>query len=336
MNERKLSETIKDCLKQKLAAFVACTLVCLVFIGVFFLYGLDLEPFLYGGLLVLAAFIVYFIISTIRCRREEKQRTMLLRSFPQGWNDLPEAGSLMEADYQEMIRKLGQYASEAVTARAMDKSESVDYFTTWVHQIKTPIAVMKLILQQEDTEEHRELSAELFRIEQYVEMVLSYIRLGSDSRDLVIREYSVDELVRRSIRKYAPQIIRRRLTMNYEGCDLTILTDQKWFTLIIEQLLSNAVKYTPEGGISITVTDDRKLIVSDTGIGIATEDAPRIFEKGFTGNNGRTDAESTGLGLYLCRKAAELLHIRLSVTSTPGKGSSFILDLDQDEGAMIE
>ena len=193
--------------------------------------------------------------------------------------------------------------------------------------VNTPISVMQMILQSEDTPEHRELSAELFRIEQYVEMVLTYIRLGSDDHDFVFRECDLDALVRQSIRKYAQQFIRRKIRLVYKPTELTVLTDEKWLTFILEQLLSNAVKYTPQGSVTITVTPDKKLYVSDTGIGISPEDLPRIFEKGFTGYNGRADKKSTGLGLYLCRQTADKLGIGIMADSTPGKGSVFTLDL---------
>ena len=204
-----------------------------------------------------------------------------------------------------------------------------DYYAAWVHQIKAPIAVMKILLQQQDTRENRELSAELFRVEQYVEMALSYIRLGEGASDLVIRECDLDEIIRKTVRKYAGQFIRRKIRLVYDGTDMKALTDEKWLSFILEQLLSNAVKYTPEGG-TVTIAADRcrRISVTDTGIGIAPEDLPRIFEKGYTGYNGRLDKKSTGIGLYLCRQAADRLGHRLTAASEPGRGSCFTVDLD--------
>ena len=178
---------------------------------------------------------------------------------------------------------------------------------------------MKLLLSQ-NAEENKELSAELFRIEQYVEMVLSYIRLKSDSNDLVIKEYSLDELIRETIRKFAPQFIAKRL--NYEPTNKTAVTDKKWLMFIFEQLISNAVKYTPEGEITISV-EGNTVKISDTGIGIAPEDIPIIFEKGYTGANGRLGQKSSGLGLFLSKKAASLISADISVQSIPGSGTEF-------------
>ena len=146
--------------------------------------------------------------------------------------------------------------------------------------------------------------------------------------DLVIQEYELDDIIRKAVRKYAGQFIRRKIRLVYAGTDERVVTDEKWLSFIIEQLLSNAVKYTPEGGnVTISVDDKKQLSVTDTGIGISPEDLPRIFEKGYTGYNGRLDKKSTGIGLYLCRTAADKLGHRLLAQSEPGKGSRFIVDL---------
>ena len=171
------------------------------------------------------------------------------------------------------------------------------------------------------------LAADFFRIEQYVEMVLSYLRLDSDSSDYVFQEYELDGIIRQAIHKYAPLFVRKKLKLSYEPTKIRVLTDEKWLLFILEQILSNSIKYTREGTISITVTPEKVLKISDTGIGIAPEDLPRIFEKGFTGYNGRSDKKSTGLGLYLCKKAAGRLSHGLKAESEPGAGTTVFIDL---------
>ena len=203
-----------------------------------------------------------------------------------------------------------------------------DYYAAWVHQIKAPIAVMSLLLQQEDTEQNQQLKAELFRVEQYAEMALSYVRLGEGMKDLVIAQYPLDEIIRKAVRKYAGQFIRKKIRLVYVGTEEIVLTDEKWLSFILEQILSNAVKYTVKGSVTIEVNEKKQLTVSDTGIGIAAEDLPRIFEKGYTGKNGRLDRKSTGIGLYLCKMAADKMGHKLSVESVPGEGSRFTIDLE--------
>lgn len=302
----------------------------LVFVVIFSLYKLELEAVLYAaGLCIVSVIVLYAIRFTSYCK-EYEQRQQLIKRIEFAYEQLPQGKNLAEEDYQQMIRMLGEINSRHLTQWQKERQESLDYYTTWVHQIKTPIAVMRMILQSEDTKENRDLLAELFRIEQYVDMVLSYIRLGSNQTDFVIQEYDLDSIIRQAIRQYAPQFVRRRIHLSYEPVQMKVLTDEKWLLFIIEQLLSNAVKYTPKGTVTITVSPEQVLTISDTGIGIAPEDIPRIFEKGFTGYNGRADKKATGLGLYLCSQTAHKLGIGLRAESVPGKGSTFALDLKKE------
>ena len=308
-----------------LLLFLACAGI---FALVFSLYDLELEAVLYAGglclLLLLAVLAADFCRSLARRRRYEE----IFRNLPLLPEELPATRTVEEADLQEILKELGCRMEAALTEWENWRQESMDYYTTWVHQIKTPISVMRMTLEGEDTEEHRELSAELFRIEQYVEMVLSYLRLDSDSSDYVFQEYDLDSIIRQAVHKYAPLFVRKKLRLSYEPVNVKVLTDEKWLLFILEQILSNSIKYTQEGSVSIPLAQDKVLNISDTGIGIAPEDLPRIFEKGFTGYNGRSDKKSTGLGLYLCKKAAGRLSHKISVQSKPGAGTVVSIDLD--------
>lgn len=208
--------------------------------------------------------------------------------------------------------------------------ELVEYYTVWAHQIKTPIAAMRLLLQDADTDEQRALLEQLQSVEQYVEMVLGYLRLESPSSDYVIRNYLLDDIVRQAVRKYASQFIRRKLRLEYTPLNVSVITDEKWLLFVIEQVLSNALKYTRSGSVSITLEAPKTLCIRDTGIGIAPEDLPRVFEKGFTGCNGRTDKRATGIGLYLCRRILEKLGHTIAITSTVGEGTTVRIGLQQD------
>lgn len=296
---------------------------------VFGMYGIEWKVIWYPLLLASVFGIFFLALGFVRCRTKHRELERLDPTDAPCGDYLPRADSLTEREYQELIRR--EEASRRLQKESWDASrrDMNDYYAAWVHQIKAPIAVMKVMLQQKDTRENRELSAELFRVEQYAEMALSYIRLGEGASDLVIRECALDEIIRRTVRKYAGQFIRRKIRLVYNGTDMRALTDEKWLSFILEQLLSNAVKYTQEGGmVTITVDNYRRLSVTDSGIGIAPEDLPRIFEKGYTGYNGRLDKKSTGIGLYLCRQAADRLGHRLTAVSEPGRGSRFTVDLE--------
>ncbi|MFR7742767.1 MAG: sensor histidine kinase [Acutalibacteraceae bacterium] len=195
--------------------------------------------------------------------------------------------------------------------------DMLDYYTLWAHQIKTPIASMRLCLQQEDTPQARQLLQELSRAEQYVEMVMVYLRLTGGS-DLVLREYELDAIVRRAVRRFAGEFIGRKLKLCYEPLNVSCVTDEKWLLFVVEQVLSNALKYTRAGSITIELEAPKTLVIRDTGIGVAPEDLPRIFEKGYTGYNGRGDQKASGLGLYLCRTICKRLGHTITASSVPG------------------
>lgn len=255
----------------------------------------------------------------------------LLQEMLYGQREVDSGGGDWEARiYREMVRQLlleQRYQQDTLRVRHQD---TVDYYTTWVHQIKTPIAAMGLILQQEDTEDSRRLSGELQRIEQYVDMVLTYLRLGSGDTDYVFAKVDLDKLLRGCIRKYAGQFIRRHLTLDYQSMDCQVLTDEKWLAFVVEQVLSNALKYTREGSVSIYLEPPCILCIRDTGIGIAPEDLPRIFEKGYTGYNGRSDKKATGLGLYLCRQICDRLKSTITAQSAPGEGTTIRIGLGRE------
>lgn len=308
--------------------FLGLVLCLGIYAGVFIVFRVPLEMIWYPALLCLVVGAVLFLSGFLAFWRRHKELSRIKEKVAFLWNELPSPSGPLEEDYQSLIFELGRLRGEEYGQWQASWAETADYYATWVHQIKAPIAVMRVILQSEDTPGNQELLSELFRVEQYVEMVLCYVRLGDGASDLVIEEYDLDKIIRQAVRKYAGQFIRNHIRLVYKGTSQKVLTDEKWLMFMIEQLLSNAIKYTESGTVTIRVDEHKRLFVEDTGIGIAPEDLPRIFEKGFTGYNGRSEQKSTGIGLYLCKSAAKKLSHRLSVTSKVGEGSSFCLDLN--------
>ena len=242
-------------------------------------------------------------------------------------NERPVPADQIESDYQKIIADLEDEAERSAQRASEKFSDMVEYYTIWAHQIKTPIAAMRLTLQSEDSKNSRRLSGDLNRIEEYVEMVLTYLRLDSDDTDYLIREYDLDEIIKPAVRKFAREFILKKLSLDYAPTGYTVLTDEKWLSFVIEQIISNAVKYTSEGGVKIYMDETGVLCISDTGIGICAEDLPRIFENGYTGFNGREDKRASGIGLYLCRRITDNLGHGISVESVPGEGTAVRLDL---------
>lgn len=329
MKKGRRGAVLGDCLRKNRVAILLWVLTVLMEWVVFYLYRIMWEPLLYAGVLTLAVGLLLLGLDLRREMQTARERLRLREAILTEWNNLPEEKTLEQADYGDMIRSLGRQLRQETAAQEAQRQDMLDYYTTWVHQIKTPMAVMKLYLGAESPE-HRAMGAELFRMEQYVDMVLQYLRLDGGENDLVITRCDLDELIREAVRRYGPQFVLRKLSLHYEPTERTVVTDRKWFVCILEQLLSNAIKYTPEGCITIRLEGDC-LHISDTGIGIAPEDLPRIFEKGYTGENGRLERTSSGLGLYLAGKAAALLHIPITVDSRPGQGTTFTLHLRQEE-----
>ena len=310
--------------KYGLAFFLCCfTAGCVAF-----LYGIPAEPVIYGG--ILCTFIMllfFFFVYRKYIRKKEMLQQILSNSFLEE-KMFPEPLDETERLYQEIVKNFNSLRMKAEGGKRRFYEELTDYYTMWVHQIKTPISALRLLLQ-ENKEENKAALSELFKIEQYVEMVLGYLRTEDISADMSFQEYDLDGLIKEQIHKYARIFVGKKLTLHYEGVEEHVLTDGKWLGFVIGQIFSNALKYTKQGGISIYMSPDRAhtLVIEDTGIGIRPEDLPRVFEKGFTGHNGREDNRSTGIGLYLCVKIMKKLNHEITIESTPGKGTKVYLFL---------
>lgn len=246
---------------------------------------------------------------------------------------LPMAISLQEQQYQEIIKNLLAERQRLLFNADLKASEMIDYYTLWAHQIKTPIAAMRLLLQNDEKQSvSYGMLEELFKIEQYVEMVLHYLRLESMSSDMLFKEYELGDIVKQAVKKNSVLFINSRLAFTMEDFSCKVITDEKWLLFALEQLISNAIKYTKQGGISIymdAAQGKKLLIIEDTGIGIRKEDLPRIFERGFTGYNGRLDKRSTGIGLYLCKEILDKLSHKIEVASEVGRGTKVCIDFSQ-------
>lgn len=314
-----------DVLHRNRMALILYGVFTAVTLAVSFVYDVTIEPVLYAMALALFFLIIFLLVDGFTEKRRSRERERAKTAILTEPFHLPEAETLCEADYREMIFALGQRLSELTAEYDAGRRDALDYYTGWVHQIKTPIAVMRLKLS-DNTAENKALRGELFRIEQYAEMALNFIRLGEGASDLRVESYPLDDLICEAVRKFAPQFIEKKLTLCYEGTDRYIITDRKWFVFILEQLLSNAVKYTRAGSVTVKA-EHNELIVSDTGCGITAEDLPRIFEKGYTGLNGRAGEQSSGLGLYLVNKAAKLINTPVRAESTVGAGTAFHITL---------
>ena len=396
MEEKKFTTKtiIKAYIKERSRFIFLYLVIAVVFWMVTGLYGyeISLRNMSY-------AVIIIIFLGTCFCMWDffhyRKKSINLWNAFcRQGERDyyLPEPVSLWEELYQEMIRA-GEKEKRSLLSELDEKKKDMsDYYTMWTHQIKTPISAMRLLLQRDNgggrcadsdngevkktnslyTEEgiERQALEELFKIEQYAEMALHYARLDSLSSDLLFKKQDIYEIFKKALKKYSVLFIGSGLSFSMEEFDCQIITDEKWLSFVVEQILSNALKYTTSGYIKIYGIDKAgqtaetaetaktaetagaaetaetaetaktektaekavdTIVIEDSGIGIRESDLPRIFERGFTGYNGRMDKKSTGIGLYLCKQILDRLSHSIKVESAVGKGTKVYLSFHQEE-----
>ncbi|MGI5959518.1 MAG: sensor histidine kinase [Massiliimalia sp.] len=314
--------------KQYQKGILVFLLFSVIFLASFFLYDLPLEAVLYP-MVICGVLGFLFLLWEARKAKQKHRRLQELCQLPAVlMNEFPEMETLDDQDYQNLIESLRQEQNQLQTQMNCRYQDMVDYYTIWAHQIKTPIAAMRLTLQNEDSKFSRQLSQELQRIEQYVEMVLAFLRLDSPVQDYVFRRQDLDEIVRDAVKKFAGSFIQKKLHLYYEPLNVSVLTDEKWLSFVVEQVISNAVKYTPSGGcITIDLEQPQVLCIRDNGIGIAPEDLPRVFEKSYTGYNGRSDKKASGIGLYLCRRICDNLGHQITIQSSLDSGTVVRIDL---------
>ena len=291
------------------------------------LYGLPWGPAGYTCLVTAVVTLGLLTAGFFSWKRKRRQLLILKKQAEQSLEtaDLPKAETPLEEIYQEIIRDQEKHCQREQKESREKLVRSREYYTRWSHQIKTPIAAMELLLQEEPADV-RALKRELLKTSQYVEMALSYQRMEGESNDLVIQRYELRPVVMQAVKKVSPLLIHKHISFSAGDLSGEVLTDEKWLVFVLEQLLSNALKYTKKGTIRI-YGGNGFLYIEDTGIGIAPEDLPRIFEKGYTGYNGRRDKKSTGIGLYLCQEILKRLAHGITITSTLGEGTKVTLDL---------
>ncbi len=296
------------------------------------LYGLPWGPAGYTCLMTAVVTLGLLMAGFFRWKRKRRQLLILKRQAEQSLEtaDFPKAETPLEEIYQEIIREQEKRCQREQKESREKLVRSREYYTRWSHQIKTPIAAMELLLQEEPADV-RALKRELLKTSQYVEMALSYQRMEGEGNDLVIQRYELRPVVMQAVKKVSPLLIHKHISFSAGDLSGEVLTDEKWLVFVLEQLLTNASKYTKEGGSVRIGQENGMLVLRDTGIGIRPEDLPRIFEWGYTGYNGRLDKRSTGVGLALVKQVMEMLGNKIEIRSVLGEGTEVLLDLRRTE-----
>ena len=346
-------KTGKSFIKRNIEWLILAIVMLCMHVFYLFLIGRPEGDLIYAGILDLCIIAFAACIAYIRYYRKVRYLKDLLQQPFSGEMKLPETEDVTEELLGQLVENANIERQLTLNTTARQQSGMKDYYAKWVHQIKTPIAGLQLLLQMERSELEEaeskdelaeelyikqlqnltDIEDELFRIEEYVGMALQYQRINSTSNDYILKRISLDAVIREVIHKYAKIMIRRKIRMHYKKTEATVISDEKWLAFVLEQLLSNAVKYTPEGEIIIEVREEPQQIwleIRDTGIGIRSEDIPRVFEKGYTGFNGHEDKRSTGIGLYLCREVLQKLGHTIQIQSEMGVGTNVKVGFSRD------
>ena len=289
-----------DYMKSQSVILFGYLLVCIVFIAISLLATIEIEYVLLGIEILGFILFIYLIVHWFRYQKL----------------------SDIKVDNQRLLNENKNLKSEMTK----QKDDLNGYFLMWLHQIKTPMTVSKLLLDKPDENTASKLKMQLMYIEQYVNMAMNYLKMIDHSTDMDITQVNLDDIIKDLLRKYSLLFIHNHISLEYQSDTTYVISDSKWLTILIEQILSNALKYTENGRISIQYLEDKHVLeIKDTGIGIRSEDIPKIFDRGYSGFNGRMNEKSSGLGLYLAKKISEKLNIQIEVESKLSKGSTFRL-----------
>ena len=229
-----------------------------------------------------------------------------------------------QENYKKLSQDLEIENRRLLNQATIDRRELEEYFLLWVHQIKTPITVSNLILQKGEFEDKNKLKEQMFYIEEYTNMAINYLKLMDRDADMDITSINLDSLIKSILKKYSMLFIEKRISLDYNPVSVNVISDTKWLSILIEQILANAIKYTESGTIQITFEEySNTLKIRDTGIGIRSEDLSKIFDRGYSGFNGRINEKSSGLGLYLVKTISNVINVEVTVESTLNVGSVF-------------
>ena len=323
-------EILKSYLKKNIKVYILFVVFIFIFFIMFYLYNLPLEALIYTGSFCFLASLIASFLDFVNYRESYKKLKFLEKNILNDLEDLPKSLDIRIDYYHKIIEKLYEELEKSTQENRQKNIDMVDYYSMWVHQIKTPIAAMNFLLDNEEVD-LKNLQQELFKIERYVEMVLTYIRLDSISSDYVITKINLDEVVKDSVKKYATIFINKKIKLNYVSHETMVISDKKWLSFAFEQILGNSVKYSRADGEITIKTYENRLVIEDKGIGIKEEDLPRIFEKGFTGFNGRYEKKSSGLGLYLCKKTLDKLGHHIEISSKVGEGTRIEITFPKED-----
>ena len=305
---------LNEYLKMKKTSIIGILGVYAILFVFVYLYRIPIEVILYPFILTIVFVLMVLLFDYIKYKEKVNKISQICNDISSCYSVKINDKNIFDEYYLDIINELLKENRKQVSQIQKKVSDINDYFSIWVHQIKTPIASMKLKIDNEQMD-LLQLASDLNRIDHYVDLVLSFLKFDEEKIDLYFRKTDVDRIMRESLKKFSNDFIIKKIRLDYKLSKREVLTDEKWLSFVFDQLLSNALKYTDKGTISIYYDGDSCLCIKDSGIGIALADMERLFEKGFTGYNGRQYKKASGIGLYMCKRMCDKLNIAISIES---------------------
>lgn len=305
---------LNEYLKMKKTSIIGILGVYAILFVFVYLYRIPIEVILYPFILTIVFVLMVLLFDYIKYKEKVNKIIQICNDVSSCYSVKINDKNIFDEYYLDIINELLKENRKQVSQIQKKVSDINDYFSIWVHQIKTPIASMKLKIDNEQMD-LLQLASDLNRIDHYVDLVLSFLKFDEEKIDLYFRKTDVDRIMRESLKKFSNDFIIKKIRLDYKLSKREVLTDEKWLSFVFDQLLSNALKYTDKGTISIYYDGDSCLCIKDSGIGIALADMERLFEKGFTGYNGRQYKKASGIGLYMCKRMCDKLNIAISIES---------------------
>ncbi|WKV07533.2 sensor histidine kinase [Thermoanaerobacterium sp. CMT5567-10] len=292
-----------------------------------------IDDIIYMNVLIFSIFFAFLIVGYIKWINTYKDFRNALHNKENIDGFLPNGEKLEEVLIRETVNLKNEEKLKEIKELKENLNEINDYVTKWIHEIKIPLSVCELIADEIEEEGLSniagELRQELERINFLVSQVLYTSRASSYSEDFIIEEVNLNSIVKSVIKNNINSFISKKIELEMHDLDFNVFTDSKWIFYIIEQIINNACKYVDvQGRIEIYAEEDdecTRLFIRDNGMGIPYKDIGRIFDRGFTGDNGRKTSKSTGMGLYICKKIADKLNIKLEVSSQVSQYTEFTI-----------
>lgn len=314
-----LKDYIKSQFTNILLYFVSVTLLSYM---ITILYNVEKEKIIYPLVIVSLIYCFYFIFNFIKFYKKYIILDTLINQKENTYTEITKNNHILENKYITIINKLQKENKKIIDTNRNKNKEIEDYYLMWTHQIKTPISAIYFLIENLEDDSKLKLEAEVFKIEEYINNNLAYFKLDSSNNDFLIETINLKDLLKGIIKKYANLFFLKKLKLEFNVTDKTIVSDKKYLSLILEQVINNAIKYTKNEGVIKIYNENNTIIIEDNGIGIKKEDIPRIFDKGFTGYNGRLNKKSTGIGLYLSKIAADKLNHSIKIESNQNTGTT--------------